>query len=43
MALERRNNDDSFGFTIDDDKKSPKKKTVKQAKPKESKPSPKKK
>lgn len=43
MALERRNNDDGFGFTYDDDKKSPKKKTVKQEKPKESKPAPKKK
>jgi hypothetical protein len=37
MAFERRNNDDGFGFTYDDDKKSPKKKTVKQEKPKETK------
>jgi hypothetical protein len=43
MAFERRNNDDGFGFTYDDDKKSPKKKTVKQEKPKETKPTTKKK
>jgi len=43
MSLERRNNDDGFGFTIIDDKKSTKKKTAKQDKPKKTKPAPKKK
>jgi hypothetical protein len=41
MAFERRNDNDGFGIIWDDDKKSSKKKAVKETKPKETKPVPK--